>query len=152
MSPLAVDAEGASLRLCFTCGVWKSAGEFHSSVTGQFSYCRNCRNAYDRRYYVERGRPARSARKRAAVDAARAWMVSLKEGRPCGDCGGVFPVFVMHWDHLPDFDKEGEISSMLASRTRAAVLEELKKCELVCANCHVMRTVARAAKLKRGAS
>ena len=33
---------------------------------------------------------------------------------------------------------------MVANNRRALVLEELAKCELVCANCHVMRTVARA--------
>jgi hypothetical protein len=71
-------------------------------------------------------------------------MAGIKEGLSCADCGGLFPVYVMHWDHLPGFDKLDEISSMVASRTREAVLEELKKCELVCANCHVLRTVARA--------
>jgi hypothetical protein len=120
---------------------WKPTSEFHNSLTGQFSYCRDCRNAYDREYYRERGSAARIARRRAAIDAARAWMVGLKTGVPCADCGALFPVFVMHWDHLPGFQKSGDISSMVGSRTRAAVLEELKKCELVCANCHVMRTV-----------
>jgi hypothetical protein len=33
---------------------------------------------------------------------------------------------------------------MVGSWGRDAVLDELKKCELVCANCHVMRTVVRA--------
>ena len=127
--------------LCASCGQWKTLEEFHTSRTGQFAYCRDCRSAYDRRYYAERGKPARLARKRAAIDAARTWMAALKEGVPCTDCGGVFPVYVMHWDHLPGFEKVGEISVMVASRTRAVVLEELKKCELVCANCHVMRTV-----------
>ncbi len=68
-------------------------------------------------------------------------MASIKEGLPCMDCGGDFPVYVMHWDHLPGFEKVDEISSMVTSRTREAVLEELKKCELVCANCHVIRTI-----------
>ena len=40
--------------------------------------------------------------------------------------------------------KLDEISSMVGSRRRALILEELAKCELVCANCHVMRTVRRA--------
>lgn len=71
-------------------------------------------------------------------------MASLKAGVPCRDCQETFPVWVMHWDHLPGFEKVGEISVMVTSRGREAVLEELKKCELVCANCHVMRTVARA--------
>jgi len=124
-----------------TITLWKPPSEFHNSLTGQFTYCRDCRNAYDREYYRERGRTVRLARRRAWADAARAWMVSIKNGLPCTDCGGMFPVYVMHWDHLPGFEKAGDISSMVGSRTRAAVLEELKKCELVCANCHVMRTI-----------
>src|SRR6266850_3690137 len=137
---LARDSVG-DLKLCARCLEWKDLSEFHNSRTGQFSYCRDCRNAYDRQYYVESGRGPRLARKRAAVAAARSWMAGIKEGVPCSDCGGLFPVYVMHWDHLPGFEKVDEISSMVASRTRAAVLEELKKCELVCANCHVMRTI-----------
>ena len=76
-------------------------------------------------------------------------MNSLKAGIPCADCGQTFPVFVMHWDHLPDFDKVGEIGTMLTSRRREVIIEELKKCELVCANCHVMRTVNRARGARR---
>ena len=132
---------GELFRRCVRCDQWKSQRDFHNSSTGQFSYCRDCRREYDRRYYAERGRGARRARQRAAVDAARAWMAELKAGRPCADCGGVFPVYVMHWDHLPGFVKAGEISVMVTTRTRAAVIAELEKCELVCANCHVMRTV-----------
>jgi hypothetical protein len=131
------------VRLCARCLQWKTLGEFHRSRTGQFSYCRDCRNEYDRAYYAERGKAPRLARRRFAADVARAWMASLKEGIPCTDCGGVFPVYVMHWDHLPQFDKVGDISQLVTSRTRSVVIEELKKCELVCANCHVMRTVAR---------
>lgn len=138
-----VQATG-SLRMCAMCQQWKTAAEFHNSQTGQFSYCRECRRAYDRRYYAERGKTERLARQRARIDAARTWMADLKTGIPCTDCGGIFPIFVMHWDHLPQFAKTGDISAMVANRTREAVLEEIKKCELVCANCHVMRTVMRA--------
>ena len=133
----------SALRRCAACLQWKAPDQFHRSRTGQFSYCRDCRNEYDRRYYAERGKPARLARRRAAMDTARAWMASLKEGVPCTDCGEVFPVYVMHWDHLPEFVKVGDISLLVTRRTRAVVLEELSKCELVCANCHVIRTVAR---------
>jgi hypothetical protein len=86
------------------------------------------------------------------MDAAREWMNSMKEGIACTDCGETFPVFVMHWDHLPGLAKVGDISSMLGHASREAILEELKKCELVCANCHVMRTVTRALKSHRPAS
>jgi hypothetical protein len=37
------------------CGLWKPGSEFHNSRTGQFSYCRDCRRAYDRRYTANAG-------------------------------------------------------------------------------------------------
>lgn len=132
-----------ALRLCAMCLEWKPMSDYHNSVTGQFTYCRDCRRAYDRRYYAERGREARLARRRRHRDAERRWMAELKAGVACADCGGTFPIYVMHWDHLPEFHKVGEISSMVSSRKREEIMEELKKCELVCANCHVLRTVVR---------
>lgn len=146
---VASDAEpsdGSDLHRCARCLQWKPATEFHNSRRQEFTYCRDCRNSYDRQYYAERGGPARRARRRAAKDREREWMNSLKEGIPCADCAGVFPVFVMQWDHLPGFDKVGEIASMLGCR-RERVLQEVAKCQLVCANCHMMRTVARMTKL-----
>src|SRR5438445_6388861 len=99
-------------RRCAMCGLWKPESEFHKSRTGQFSYCRECRRAYDRHYYHERGKAARRVRQRARTLEARAWMAALKEGVPCADCGQVFPVWVMHWDHLPGYQKVGSISEM----------------------------------------
>jgi hypothetical protein len=131
-------------RVCARCGDLKPLSEYHNSRTGQFTYCRDCRNEYDRGYYKERGRAVRLARRRVSRDNARLWMADIKSGIPCVDCGQTFPVYVMHWDHLPEFRKVGDVSAMVSSRPREVVLEELKKCELVCANCHVMRTVARA--------
>jgi hypothetical protein len=136
--------EPTDAHVCARCGQSKTLSEYHKSRTGEYTYCRECRNEYDRRYYDERGRPARLARRRAQIDAARKWMAEIKSGVPCTDCGETFPIYVMHWDHLPEFEKVDQVSAMVAGRTREAVLEELKKCELVCANCHVMRTVNRA--------
>src|SRR5213593_403626 len=67
-------------RRCVMCGLWKAASEFHNSRTGQFSYCRECRRAYDRRYYQERGKATRRVRQRARMLEARAWMAALEEG------------------------------------------------------------------------
>ena len=133
---------GLVFKHCAMCGQWKAASEFHNSRTGQFSYCRECRRAYDRRYYQERG-TARRARQRRRKLEARAWMAALKKGVPCTDCGQTFPVWVMHWDHLPGYQKVGSISAMVGSRSRTITIAELQKCELVCGNCHVLRTISR---------
>lgn len=70
-------------------------------------------------------------------------MAELKRDTPCADCGETFPAAVMHWDHLPGHEKVDAVSTLLRSRTRTLVLEELAKCELVCANCHAIRTSRR---------
>jgi hypothetical protein len=51
---------------------------------------------------------------------------------------------VMQWDHLPGHLKLGNISTDLRGRSRQEVLDEIAKCELVCANCHAVRTFKRA--------
>lgn len=133
------------LRRCAICERSKPSSEFHRSRTGQFSYCRECRCAYDRRYYAERGKPARQERTRVRREAAHVWMDALKAGRTCADCGEMFPPYVMHWDHLPGHIKVAEVGTMVSGGwNRDAIRNEMKKCELVCANCHVMRTVRRA--------
>jgi hypothetical protein len=46
----------------------------------------------------------------------------------------------MDFDHLDSTDKIGSISQLVNSLYIKKALEEIKKCELVCANCHRMRT------------
>lgn len=140
------DEQESQLRLfrrCVRCGESKPDSEFHNSRTNQYSYCASCRRAYDRWHYQERSRPKRLARKRISRAAAREWLDSLKADVPCADCKGVFPAFVMHFDHLPGYDKVGPVSALARERTREVTLEELTKCELVCANCHAIRTTER---------
>lgn len=49
----------------------------------------------------------------------------------------------MQWDHLPGYEKVNAVSNLVRYYRREVVLAELEKCELVCANCHVLRTLAR---------
>jgi len=47
----------------------------------------------------------------------------------------------MDFDHLRD--KKYNISNMVCSDYGVALMEEIEKCELVCANCHRIRTQKR---------
>ena len=62
---------------------------------------------------------------------------------PCADCGGRFPEECMDFDHVRG-TKRFSISKSCRLGTDAQLLEEIAKCELVCANCHRTRTVRRA--------
>lgn len=70
----------------------------------------------------------------------RAWMASLKT-KPCTDCGGRFPSEAMDFDHVRGEKVKG-VSAMW-SWSRFRVEAELFKCDLVCANCHRLRTQSR---------
>ena len=68
---------------------------------------------------------------------------NLKESTPCADCGNKFPAVCMDYDHKPGtkINKGHEVSNLITnSKPLERVLEEIKKCELVCANCHRIRT------------
>jgi hypothetical protein len=80
---------------------------------------------------------------RQAFDRARSeWLRSLK-ARPCTDCGEQFPPEAMEWDHLPGNAKLGDISTAMRAKSADVILAEIAKCELVCANCHAIRTRSR---------
>jgi hypothetical protein len=87
-------------------------------------------------YWVTRGK----ARVRPLVIERRAWINSMKEA-PCMDCGGRFPPCAMDFDHA-NGDKAATVSQMMFA-PEADVLREIQKCELVCANCHRVRTFTR---------
>lgn len=45
----------------------------------------------------------------------------------------------MQWDHPPGVEKLAHVAELYRGR-RDRVLTEIAKCELVCANCHAVRT------------
>lgn len=84
-----------------------------------------------------------SAWSRARQDDARAFLNSLK-ARPCADCGENYPPFVMDFDHRSDSQKLMNVGDLVRVHApRELVLEEVAKCDLVCANCHRVRTHGR---------
>lgn len=70
----------------------------------------------------------------------RRW-INEKKNRPCTDCGEIWAPEAMDFDHVRG-EKVSEITNMW-SWSRKRVESELEKCEIVCANCHRVRTVER---------
>ncbi|MFZ9242608.1 MAG: hypothetical protein ACO295_05290 [Sediminibacterium sp.] len=70
------------------------------------------------------------------------FLVKEKESKPCHDCGVIYPYFMIQADHV-----EGLANKTLRGLSHAKNLIELKneisKCDMVCANCHAVRTYER---------
>jgi len=69
----------------------------------------------------------------------RALLDSNKEA-PCVDCGKLYPPYVMDFDHRDPRTKVDKVSSMVYRGSKMLLLAEIAKCDLVCANCHRIRT------------
>ena len=82
--------------------------------------------------------------RRATQERLRKLVKDLKEATPCKDCQTKYPYYVMQYDHRDGSTKEGIVSSIVNTLGEKALLREIAKCDLVCSNCHAIRTHTRA--------
>jgi len=77
---------------------------------------------------------------------------TLKTETPCTDCGSRFPPECMDFDHLDGEVKLNNAGTMVAhGYSRESIMSEIAKCEIVCSNCHRIRTRKRRLKNGEGA-
>jgi len=67
----------------------------------------------------------------------------IKEQSGCVDCKENYPHFMLQFDHLPQYEKVDLVINIARRYSWDRALEEIKKCEVVCANCHSIRTWSR---------
>jgi hypothetical protein len=80
------------------------------------------------------------AKKRAAKWRL-AQMIKLEQG--CADCGYNTSAYALQFDHIED-NKKASVSNLIRSDYGwETIKKEMDKCEVVCANCHAIRTHAR---------
>jgi lysyl-tRNA synthetase class I len=82
-------------------------------------------------YYVAKAKERRAYLK-GIIDSAK--------DLPCMDCGVRYPPYVMDLDHRDPSQKVGNVSSMLNLNSEKKIRDEIAKCDVVCANCHRIRT------------
>lgn len=142
------DSENAPLRRCGRCGEEQPFANFNwrRRGKGQYdNYCRPCRAAYKREHYLrnrQRYIDQAKVRRTALAHERYAFLIAHFETHPCTDCGESDPL-VLEFDHLGD-DKLFNIAQGVRDRGWGKFVEEIAKCEVVCANCHRRRTARRA--------
>jgi hypothetical protein len=102
----------------------------------------DAKRAANRRWY-QRNKPywyARNNRKRKCITD---WFEEYKTFHPCTDCSLYYPSCVMDFDHRPGEVKLYEPNGLKNTMNWRKVFAELAKCDLVCSNCHRIRTHAR---------
>lgn len=103
------------------------------------SWCKKCKNAYDREAYRSGTGQGNDRRKKIAERSteakkrARAWVLEYLRSHPCVDCGES-DIVVLEFDHLRD--KKHNIARLIAGGSLVTLEEEVMKCEVRCCNCH----------------
>lgn len=103
--------------------------------------CRVCHCEYQKAYH--KNHPQSIAKSHKARQKHRRDLIKERKNAPCFDCGVRYPWYVMDFDHVRG---EKKFNLSIASNKMFSVdviNEEIEKCDLVCANCHRIRTFTR---------
>ena len=143
------------VRNCSNCLLEKPLSDFYIRRTGKrtgeyYNHCKECQKSRGRTYYAnnhERQSKLSISRNRKNRKKQRDFVNTLKNF-PCVDCGNIYPPCVMDFDHRGEVEKTGNIGSLVSQAyfTIERLKKEIEKCDLVCANCHRIRTYNRKTK------
>lgn len=99
-------------------------------------------------YHIGPGQREKSrARTKKKENMYRRTIIEIKESVSCMDCGENYPYFMMDFDHRPEANKVSEVSKLSSFSSMGKLLEEIEKCDIVCANCHRLRSWLRKQKV-----
>lgn len=98
--------------------------------------------AYSKRYRAANREKSRKANREYMAQRRterKAFIYALKD-RPCMDCGGEFHPVCMQFDHRDSTQKKFNVGERFALARMVDLEAEIAKCDIVCANCHALRT------------
>jgi len=116
------------MKKCFRCEKIKNLDFFGKDIRhkdNKQSSCKECQRELLKQFRTK---------KRELVNKAK--------DKPCMDCGVKYPYYVMDFDHKEN--KCFGISEAVNKNISLTKIKlEIEKCDLVCANCHRIRTFIR---------
>lgn len=111
------------------------------------AHCKTCHSEYHRKHYLA-NKTKYIGYARARQKRLRRFIVEYKTGKRCTDCKRKYPHYVLQFDHLPGCVKKVHLANIHGRGwSLERIMEEIKKCDLVCANCHAVRTFKRGRRL-----
>jgi hypothetical protein len=106
------------------------------------SWCRKCKSEWSREKWASGSeKQANYESKAKRVKAAHDYIWDLFQNSRCADCGERNPI-VFEFDHLSD-KFLGDSRMVNSNYGLEKIKEEIAKCDIVCANCHKIRTSQR---------
>jgi ribosomal protein S27AE len=129
---------------CPSCGTAMFMTRELKACTWYCGFCGFSAGRYQLYSRSERGRHKREYNGWREQERRRRleYVWEIKAATPCADCGRSFHPVAMDFDHTSD-NKVANISTMVmrpGTHSMQALVAEIAKCEIVCSNCHRIRT------------
>ena len=133
------------MKLCTRCKEYLKLTNFSvvNKKTGKLaSMCKICLRIYNREYWSKvkhLKNPLKNERTKLKRNEIRKFIISVLQSNCCADCG-ISDWRVLEFDHKDRKTKKFNIADSTQFSLKK-VKEEIKKCDIVCANCHNIRTI-----------
>lgn len=103
--------------------------------------CFECMAKYQHEWYLKNKESRRILRSSQWKNEQKIFRETLQKYKnvPCADCGKKYPTHVMDFDHRNPLEKLKNIGNM-KGYSMQTLINEINKCDVVCANCHRIRT------------
>jgi 5-methylcytosine-specific restriction endonuclease McrA len=133
------------MKLCRLCEVEKEETEFYTKGRWRDTKCKDCeKNKKKTAYQIlseeqkDAVRKKKNAAKELNVERNIKFIIDYYKTHRCVSCNESNPL-VLEFDHLRD--KKYAISDLIAGGLSIQILkEEIEKCQVLCANCHRIKT------------
>ncbi len=123
------------MKYCTRCGLLKADTDFSIKTKNKLSsHCKECHRRYVNDHYKRNKDYYKKKAKFRAIENKK-WLVEFKSTLKCEQCGEDHPA-TLDFHHTNPRKKEGCISMMISSASREKILAEIKKCRILCSNCH----------------
>jgi hypothetical protein len=132
-------------KVCNKCGIDQplTSYSYRNKVTGELrSQCKACCSAHRKHYYTEHtAAQIQNVKQYTALTLAinRTNVINHLNNNPCVDCG-CSDVRVLQFDHIDHTSKAFSIAAKMDKYNWCKLYQEISKCVVRCANCHLIRT------------
>jgi hypothetical protein len=134
-------------KTCKACKVSKSLNEFHFHQ-GKYRHglpfpnCKECHNKKILNYHTSNKKIVNEIiqKSRLKTHKLKRALILLIKSRPCHDCGKSFHPYAMEFDHKDPSIKYFGIGTHGKLYSVEMLMNEIKKCDVVCSVCHKIRT------------
>lgn len=127
-------------KICPTCNIEKEIGEFYTRKNGKvYTYCRLCAKEKRNKWNVDNPQKYKENIHKAFI-AKKEFMSKINDIKTSSGC--IYCRYNKHpeclqFHHIESSEKENGISEMIRLWHIDGILEEINKCIVLCANCHM---------------